>query len=111
MTWQDTLALVDFGVLCYIAYLERKAVDLDKANHALYSTYFAERTRWYQARGKRKPSEELSPEVPSNLMVLSTEPDDGERLEDELRGYGSGQQGAGPGDEAEVAEPGERPNS
>ena len=32
---------------------------LEALNHRLYEAFFAERTRWYAARGKKKPPAEL----------------------------------------------------
>lgn len=47
---------IDLVLLAWIAWMEHQSLRLDRLNHSLYKEFFSERTRWYRARGKTKPS-------------------------------------------------------
>lgn len=55
MSWKPILDLLDLGILLWIALMERAALQLEKLNHTLYSTFFMERSRWYASRNKKAP--------------------------------------------------------
>ena len=53
MTWPThLLELLDLALLGWIAWMEKRSLEMDHANHNLYKTFFEERTRWYSARNK-----------------------------------------------------------
>ena len=52
MTWQDIVLIVEFGVIVYIAWEDRLIRQVEEKSLKLYSDYFLERKKWYQARGK-----------------------------------------------------------
>ena len=51
MPWQDVVLIVEFAVICYIAYEDRLIRLVEEKSLKLYQNYFLERTRWYQSRG------------------------------------------------------------
>lgn len=71
MSWKDILAVLDFGVLMWIAWMEKASLTIEKANHLLYSAFFQERTRWYAARNKKPPAVAEGGDNP--VMVVATE--------------------------------------
>ena len=52
VTWQDIVLIVEFGVIVYIAWEDRLIRQVEEKSLKLYSDYFLERKKWYQARGK-----------------------------------------------------------
>jgi hypothetical protein len=65
---------------------------LDKANHDMYSKFFAERTRWYAARRQNKKPPEVPGGDVANFVVLSESSEDGEQPTDGLPGDDGGEQ-------------------
>jgi hypothetical protein len=80
------LGLLELAGLLWIALMERASLEVDRANHRMYSSFFAERTRWYAARGKnKKPPEELPGGGDTDFVVLLAGEEDSDRREDGLR--------------------------
>ena len=120
MTWPThLLELLDLALLGWIAWMEKRALTLDKERLEIekqtlvfYSDFVASRTNWYAARGKRPPKDtNVPPKSDGRELVLLTGEDPGEREGNELWQDDSGQQGAGAGDPIEVGESRKQQNS
>jgi hypothetical protein len=78
--WQGILLLTTDRVLLLAELVILiRMLQLDQANHQLYKSFFEERKRWYQARGKKlKPvgaAVQTLPMEPGTLLIESNDSD------------------------------------
>ena len=82
--WLELAWILEIALLVLMVILEKRSLDIERANHLLYRDFFNARTRWYASRTPKRPLPAEPPaDIPTPLAVI--------RAESELVQDGSGE--------------------